>query len=1209
MIVLSTAGTLGDHLPFIALGQALQRRGHRVRAVLNPAMAEHAARAGLEFVALPDIERGAEHARRNASAWDHWAQLEGRPTTIAAPDITFDDYVAQARTLAAACVGADLLISTSIRLLGYVAHHATGVPWLTASLNPSAFVAPSADPAQAALATRRAAGLGALAAQLFAALGAPAQPAVRSEGELLASRILLASSPQISRPQLGAFPAATRVVQTGFWLADDQAGTAWQPDPALRAFMARTPRPIALSFSSQPLADPAAILAPHARAAQALGYPLLVQRGWAGFGPEQLPSDVDPAGVFFADFLPHAWLFANVACAIQHGGIGSLASALRQGCPLLIEPFGNDQFFNAARVLELGVGAAMHPHKLTAEGLARVLASKVLRPEARRRAAELGALLRAEDGLAAACLEAEAVLQPAPGAAAAPGIPRIIHQTWKGAEIPAEWRPYQEAWRTHHPGWEYRLWTDEDLRAFFYAHYAWFLPIYEGYPDPIMRVDAARYFLLFHFGGLYADLDYEPLRPFDPLLAGRRLLVGLEPAAHMELPITRATGLPHMLCNALIASERGHPFWEHVFRQLVASHKAPEPLGATGPYMLTHAYNSYPRPAELYVEPAERLHPITSDQRWSAMEPAQQHAIAGHAYGLHHWHNSWCHEPIARQQRTAPVSLLERGRPVLSGQLDMNEYALAAEPPLVSCLLITRGRPALALRAIHCYRRQRYARRELLIIDDDPAETLARAVAQLGDPSIRHLRLPDAGQSLGELRNLAVAQAQGEYVAQWDDDDLSDPERLSVQMAAILSLRADACVLHRHRLWWPDARRMAYSTRRLWEGSLIALRAALPPYPALAKGEDTPVLARLVASGRVAVLDAPQLYTYICHGANTHATAHWEQHWRAATATFEHAAYLGMLAHLVRRHQLTPDGAVDETPPPVHRSPPTVQSSPSTGHRPPSSPPRPPSTVAASPSTVHPPPVLIATPVKDAARHLPRFLSNLRRLSYPHSQISLAFLESDSIDGTHGLIEQLLEELRAEFADAQLLKQDHSYHLEQPRWEPSQQLRRRSLLAKSRNQLLDQALGEQSWVLWLDVDVADWPPDVIERLLATGKEIVAPNCIVAPGGRTFDYNTFRLKPGAASLPWAPYIIDGILQPPIGHGRHYLNDLRQHSLVELDAVGGAMLLVRADLHRRGLRFPEQPYKLHIETEGLALLAKEMGYSCWGLPNLEIIHPSR
>ncbi len=70
---------------------------------------------------------------------------------------------------------------------------------------------------------------------------------------------------------------------------------------------------------------------------------------------------------------------------------------------------------------------------------------------------------------------------------------------------------------------------------------------------------------------------------------------------------------------------------------------------------------------------------------------------------------------------------------------------------------------------------------------------------------------------------------------------------------------------------------------------------------------------------------------------------------------------------------------------------------------------------------------------------------------------------------------------------------------------------------------------------------------------------------------------------------------------------YLSEFRQHPCVEVDGVGGTMLLVRADLHREGLVFPATSYKGYIETEGLAVLARDMGYRCWALPNLEIFHP--
>ena len=69
-------------------------------------------------------------------------------------------------------------------------------------------------------------------------------------------------------------------------------------------------------------------------------------------------------------------------------------------------------------------------------------------------------------------------------------------------------------------------------------------------------------------------------------------------------------------------------------------------------------------------------------------------------------------------------------------------------------------------------------------------------------------------------------------------------------------------------------------------------------------------------------------------------------------------------------------------------------------------------------------------------------------------------------------------------------------------------------------------------------------------------------------------------------------------------------------MRLDAVGGTMLLVKADLHRDGLIFPSFPYgrpsprarpgRGELDTEGLGLMAGDMGHQCWGMPHLEIRH---
>ena len=130
-------------------------------------------------------------------------------------------------------------------------------------------------------------------------------------------------------------------------------------------------------------------------------------------------------------------------------------------------------------------------------------------------------------------------------------IPRIIHQTWKDDAPPARLASFQSAWRRLHPQWTYRFWTDATTRAFVAEHYPDFLATYDGYREPIMRVDAARYLWMSHFGGVYADLDVEPVRAVDELLADARLAMAVEPRSHcrrrrsQSFQRARSRGLPH----------------------------------------------------------------------------------------------------------------------------------------------------------------------------------------------------------------------------------------------------------------------------------------------------------------------------------------------------------------------------------------------------------------------------------------------------------------------------------------------------------------------------------------------------------------------------------------------------------------------------------------------------------------------------------------
>ncbi|MEU6555906.1 glycosyltransferase [Streptomyces sp. NPDC046915] len=779
-------------------------------------------------------------------------------------------------------------------------------------------------------------------------------------------------------------------------------------------------------------------------------------------------------------------------------------------------------------------------------------------------------------------------------------IPDLIHQTWKDTDVPPEWEAWADSWRQRHPGWGYRLWTDADNRAFLQEHYPWFLPVYDGYPEAIMRADAIRYFLLDHFGGLYVDLDFECLRPVDDILDGHELVLGCEPEAHTRLLLARRRGFGRIVGNAFIASRPGHPFWAHVHQQLVGSHKSSSALDATGPFFLTRAIDSVPDPASITVLGPEVLYPEVSPYAAELFGP--QNADHERAYAVHHWSGSWVADtpagPRTSVGKRIPFWASQELHPLADGMLSLDaqrrRWASGTPAPTVSCLMVTKDRSSTARRAIRCFRAQTYPNLELVVVEDGTDDALERHIREQGDPRIRHHRLPPEGRPLGDLRNEAADRATGPYVCQWDDDDLYDPERVETQMAAILALGVDACFLARERLWWPARRKLAVSCVRVWEGSMVCAKDRLPRYPALRRGEDTPVAEGVVRSCRVVSVDAPELYTYVCHGSNTFDESHFAEHFDVATEVWaEPGAYAERLQAMATRMPIEPkDIAHAET---VHAAALACVQGPQTAVEP-----------APGPASERPR-VLVLTPVKDAATFLPRYLESLRALDYPREAVSLGMLEGDSRDTTRELIQQVLPDLEGEYRRVTLVHRDFGLQLEGPRWEPGVQRRRRSVLARARNHLLSRALADEEWVLWLDVDVTDYPADLMQRLLGARKDIVVPHCATTAGGPTYDLNTFVLHRRAGTLNWSQWLRDGILQPPKGFGRTYLDELRGQGLVRVDSVGGTALLVRADLHRDGLTFPCFPYQHLIETEGLAAMARDMGTACWALPDLEVLHP--
>jgi len=253
--------------------------------------------------------------------------------------------------------------------------------------------------------------------------------------------------------------------------------------------------------------------------------------------------------------------------------------------------------------------------------------------------------------------------------------------------------------------------------------------------------------------------------------------------------------------------------------------------------------------------------------------------------------------------------------------------------------------------------------------------------------------------------------------------------------------------------------------------------------------------------------------------------------------------------------------------------------------------------------------VAVLIPVRDGAPFLDRCLELLHGLDFPKAQLKIVFCEGDSVDGSAEKLRSVVQSLRGTYRDIIFTQYQTGAHLDRTRrWLPKFQRERRSNLARVRNHLIAKGLtNDDHWALWLDVDVCDYAPDILNRLLARNRKVVTPDCVLEWGGPSYDLNAFNDSAEIRDHRYYKYVRNGLYIPPADHDRRrHLHDLRFLDKVPLTSVGGTMLLVHASVHRAGVHFPDVPYDDLLETEGFGRICRDFGVQPFGLPNVQIKH---
>jgi UDP:flavonoid glycosyltransferase YjiC (YdhE family) len=191
-----------------------------------------------------------------------------------------------------------------------------------------------------------------------------------------------------------------QTIQPGFVCFDRQKA---ESAPELTAFLATGDAPIIFTQGSIAVHNPGDFYEVSLEAAKRLGRRAIL------LGAKTVVEGCS-SQVLVLPYVPYSQVFPHGAVNVHQGGSGTSGQALRAGRPMLVVPYGWDQPDNAARIERLGAGLHLARTKYLPDTTTKALHRLLCEPSFARRAAQVGAALKEENGEALACDAIETLL-------------------------------------------------------------------------------------------------------------------------------------------------------------------------------------------------------------------------------------------------------------------------------------------------------------------------------------------------------------------------------------------------------------------------------------------------------------------------------------------------------------------------------------------------------------------------------------------------------------------------------------------------------------------------------------------------------------------------------------------------------------------------------------------------------------------------------
>ncbi|MDE2254939.1 MAG: hypothetical protein KGL42_11875 [Betaproteobacteria bacterium] len=418
-ILMVGKGGFGDLFPLFALAKELQVRCHEIRIA---AESHHASACSALQIPLTPLDHAAHALPSHASTLRDslWRLLPLDPAMRATLDPGHAEY--EINALLPHMRDVDLVIGNQLAYSGVLASRVLDRPWIFCAASPLAI--PSAHdaplwpylqrmqrrttrwglPQRAYLPIARWATRALMQPQvrLRRRLGLADQGHPRFEGMYSQHLNLLMTSPVLA-PAQPDWPRNT--VVTGFpWFDPAFLGGDDQEQEIVQFAQAGAP-PVVFAPGGSKRTDPGTFFERSVEAARLSGRRSII------VAAKKFHSQFTPRpDMLVTGYFPYARLFHLASVVVHSGGIGALGWAMRYGVPSLLVPSDWDQFDNARRAEQSGVGTVLDITNYTAATIAHRLDAIAADTAMHNNLSRMAPCLALEDGSRVASDAVEQVL-------------------------------------------------------------------------------------------------------------------------------------------------------------------------------------------------------------------------------------------------------------------------------------------------------------------------------------------------------------------------------------------------------------------------------------------------------------------------------------------------------------------------------------------------------------------------------------------------------------------------------------------------------------------------------------------------------------------------------------------------------------------------------------------------------------------------------